>query len=158
MNIKINVESDVLDESRDIKERLGKYPTMTKAIKANVRAKRDICREYEEQLAIIESDIAMEIASETNPSNGKAAFSNAEARAAELVKRKSTNEDYQFTAKQVRAAQFNLEDAQDELARVQDEYRVDRIRASSTSSEMEFMAALLMSKEQPEEINGEQAY
>lgn len=137
-------------ETRLLKDRLLEYPEMIKNQKSKIRRLKDAFREADRERVILEADIAGEIASETNPNTGKAAYGNAEARSVELTRRKKTDTGYQDVAKVARDAEYELGEAQDELEALQDKFKAYRYVVRLTAEEL----ALMATEEQEEAIEG----
>lgn len=137
-------------ETRLLKDRLLEYPAMILNQKALIRKLREAYRMADQERIILEADIAGEIASETNPDTGKAAYSNTEARAVELVRRKKTNSSYQEVAMAARGSEHELNEAQDQLEALQDKFKAYRYVVRLTAEEL----ALFASEENEEAVDG----
>ena len=137
-------------ETRLLKDKLLGFPDAIKNQKALIRKLREVSRGADQERIILEADIAGEIASETNPDTGKAAYSNTEARAVELVRRKKTNSSYQEVAMVARGAEHELNEAQDQLDALQDKFKAYRYVVRLTAEEL----ALMSSEEQEEAVDG----
>lgn len=81
------------------------------------------------------------IAAEVNPSTGKAVFSNAEARAAELVNRKRQNVEYLAADQAAKDAEMRLNTEQFKLEQLQDQFKAYRYVVDLTARELALLAA-----------------
>ena len=79
----------ILEMNRPMKEKLFNFPGEIRAKKAELETARRILKEAQTTLQELEATMIAAIAAEVNPNTGKAAFSNAEARGAELIGRKA---------------------------------------------------------------------
>ncbi len=124
-----------------LKKRLNELPTQIAAAKAAAANARQQFDQAKQTVESVKANIMAEIAAEINPNSGKAAFSNAEARAAELTKRIST--DAEFIAAQAAKDQAEKEmvQAQIEAERLQDQFSGTRMVAELTAAELKFLAS-----------------
>lgn len=90
-------------------------PRKITQLKEIVRTKREEYLAIEQDRQLAEADIATDIAAEVDPNTGKAKYSNEKTRAAELLRRKAEDEDYQVAERAVRGAKMDHEAAQDQL-------------------------------------------
>ena len=97
-------------------------------------------KEAQTALQELEAEMVAAIAAEVNPNTGKAAFSNAEARAAELTRRKANNLSYRSAALAVKSAEEEVSAAQFDLERLQDEFRAYRYVVDLTARELALLA------------------
>ncbi len=75
-------------ETQQLKNKLLEFPELIKKQKAILRDLRENLKNASQTMAILEADLATEIAAEIDPNTGKYKFSNDKARQAELVRRK----------------------------------------------------------------------
>lgn len=122
-------------DTTNLKEQLLAYPERIKEQKLIVSQKRQVLKDAELSVKEAEAVLVMEIASEVNE-NGKAKFSNAESRNAELLARKKVSAEFNFAESDRRNAEVDLEEAQAELERVCDEYKSYRYIARLTAEEL----------------------
>jgi len=83
-------------------------------------------KEAQTAVTEIEAEMITLIAAEVNPDTRKAAFSNAEARGAELIRRKAESKDYAAAYGAVRRAEEDVNALQFDLERLYDEFRAYR--------------------------------
>ena len=88
----------------------------------------------------MEAEMIALIAAEKDPNSGKAAFSNAEARAAELTRRKANDPSYRSAALAVKSAEEEVNAAQFDLERLYDEFRAYRYVVDLTARELALLA------------------
>jgi len=93
---------------------------------------KDAESEREQEEAILMAAISAEV----DPNTGKAAFSNDKARQAELIVRKKLSPEYQEVEAAVTEAEREVNSAQFELERLQDEYKSYRYVADLTAREL----------------------
>jgi hypothetical protein len=142
---------DVLSQfdSSNIKEQLLAYPERIKEQKLVVSQKRQALKDAELTVKEVEAGLVMEIASEVNE-NGKAKFSNAESRNAELLARKKVSAEFNFAESDRRNAEADLEEAQAELEQLQDKFKAYRYIARLTAEEL----AVINNLSENEEVYG----
>ena len=114
---------------------LASLPDDIAIAKARLNEKRTLVEDANAALKEAEAFLTVQIASETK-ADGKPAYSNAEARAAEFIRRASREPAYRAAQIGVREAQKSLEAAQIECQRLEDQFKATRAAA-------EVMAALL---------------
>jgi hypothetical protein len=117
--------AEILEQlnTAQLKTKVNGYPALIFEQKNVVRIFREAHKDCEQERATQEAMIMADISSAVNPATGKPAFSNAESRQAELLKQKRISQDYldaEYTAKQ---AEMDLNQAQDKLDMLFDEYR-----------------------------------
>ncbi len=110
-------------ETKLIKDRLLKYPSQIWGQKIAVRRRRKEYKDIKQEIKLIETQIMAAITAEKNPATNKPVFSNAEARQAELERRKSNIEHYNDIAEKLNKAEFNMTEEQEELELLIDEYK-----------------------------------
>jgi len=131
-----------------LKSKLRTFPALIKAQKQKVREAREVFNQAEMDRVLEEANLATDIAAEIDPATGKPKFSNDKTRQAELVKRKLTSEDYKIAEQSAKKAEYRLNEAQDELDKLMDEYRSYRYIVALTTQEL----ALLADSEQEENL------
>ncbi len=128
-------------ETRLLKDKLLEFPGLIRRKKDELSEARRALTEAQnfrnEEEAILKTMIAAEI----NPNTGKPAFSNTEARAAELINRKKTSATYQEAEKAVQEAETRVNSLQFDLERLQDEFRAYRYVVDLTARELALMAS-----------------
>jgi hypothetical protein len=134
-------------ETRLLKDKLLEFPGKIRRIKDELyQARRqfaDAQNTRNEEEALLKSMIAAEM----NTDTGKPTFSNAEARAAELVNRKKMSATYQDAEKLAQDAESKVNSLQFDLERLQDEFRAYRYVVDLTARELALMAS--------DQLNGE---
>ncbi|MDN5324141.1 MAG: hypothetical protein PWQ67_2595 [Clostridia bacterium] len=138
-------------ETDMLKSKLRTFPSIIKAQKQKVRDAREEFKETDQMRAIHEADLMTDINAEKDPVTGKAMFSNDKTRQAELLRRKQNDFAYQEAERAAKAAQIKLNEAEDELDRLIDEFKSYRYIVGLTTQEL----ALLASEER--EIDSESA-
>jgi len=128
-------------ETRLLKDKLLEFPGLIRRKKDELSEARRALTEAQnfrnEEEAILKTMIAAEI----NPNTGKPAFSNTEARAAELINRKKTSATYQEAEKAVQEAETRVNSLQFDLERLQDEFKSYRYVVDLTARELALMAS-----------------
>ena len=140
-------------ETRLLKDRLLEFPAKIRRIKGELAARRQLLTEAQISRNEEEALLKTMITAEMNPDTGKPAFTNAEARAAELINRKKTNADYQAAERVYSDAEASVNSLQFDLERLQDEFRAYRYVVDLTAREL----ALIASDNQSSE-NGSSGY
>jgi len=132
----------ILDEldTHNIKLRLYTFPQRLKYQKAICRQHRTEHEEAMQAKLLIEAELTADIAAAVNEA-GKAAYSNDTARRAELTRRMNLSEEYQTAAHAARQAEYAVSEAQDELSRLEDEFKALRIVARLVSEEVALYAS-----------------
>lgn len=129
-----------------------------------VRAVKNEFEEAEEERAAMELEVMGEVTDEQDPVSGKPRYSNDKSRQAELSRRLKSIPSYTVLARHAKAIKSKLGQAQDELDRLENNYRSLRYRAELAAAELRFWAG-----EEPKEtrytaqatqtgINAQQAY
>lgn len=128
-------------ETRLLKDKLLEFPALLYRKKEELADARrqyaDTQNTRNEEEALLKSMIAAEI----NPNTNKPTFSNAEARAAELINRKKTSATYQEAEKAVQEAETRVNSLQFDLERLQDEFKSYRYVVDLTARELALMAS-----------------
>lgn len=127
-------------ETDMLKTKLRQAPEIIKEQKKTIRELRERFKTAEVDRSIAEANIVTDISAEVNPATGKAMFSNVEARNAELAKRKNNDSVYLAAAREAREAGYRLEESQDELEKLQDDYKSYRYITKLTTAELELFA------------------
>ena len=142
-------------ETRLIKDKLLEIPDTIKNQKAEVRDARENYNEAAQAAAMLEADLATDIAAEMDPSTGKPKFSNDKTRQSELMKRKAADADYRAARQTLKEAEYRLGEAQDELEALQDKYKSYRYVAKMTAAELNVWANV---EDDEEKDNGDARY
>jgi hypothetical protein len=128
-------------ETRLLKDKLLEFPALLYRKKEELADARrqyaDTQNTRNEEEALLKSMIAAEI----NPNTNKPTFSNAEARAAELINRKKMSAAYQEAEKAVQQTEAQVNSLQFDLERLQDEFRAYRYVVDLTARELALMAS-----------------
>jgi len=132
--------AQILEMNRPMKEKLFNFPGEIRAKKAELETARRILKEAQVQLQELEAEMVAAIAAEVNPNTGKALYSNAEARAAELIRRKAESKDYAAAYGAVRRAEEDVNALQFDLERLYDEFRAYRYVVDLTARELALLA------------------
>ena len=132
--------AEILEMNRPMKQRLLDFPGLIRAQKEKCETARRLLKEAQTTLQELEAEMVAAIAAEVNPNTGKAAFSNAEARAAELIRRKANNLTYRSAALAVKSAEEEVNAAQFDLERLYDEFRAYRYVVDLTARELALLA------------------
>lgn len=123
-----------------LKEKLLTLPGKIEAQKATIRQLREVYAEAEQTRALKEAEIMTDIIAEVNLSTGKPVFSNDTARQTERLRRMATDEEYQQAAKAAKEAEMALNQAQDELQSLYDEFKAVQYVAQIVSYEVALFA------------------
>lgn len=130
----------IQENTQNIKSRLLSFPSLIRAQKSQVEAARVNFKDAQAAVAELEAEMASEISSATNPGTGKPAYSNAEARSAELIKRKAENPEYKAAFGAMRKAEEALSIAQYDLEKLADEFKSYRYVCDLTARELAVVA------------------
>lgn len=122
-------------ETDGLKRDLVSMPLKIWEQKKKINSLKEAVEKLRLELKEIEANLTIEIASETNGGN-KPKFPNAEARAAELIRRKNESAEYQQVFKQLQASQQELEDEQINLELLLDQFSALRAVAKLTAAEL----------------------
>lgn len=137
-------------ETRLLKDKLLEFPGMIRKQKADLRNARGVYNDAAQEEAMIEADLAANIAAENNPNTLKPMFSNDKARQAELMRRKMASEGYRAAAATARTAEYRMNELQDGLEALQDKFKAYRYVVRLTAEEL----ALFASEENEEAVEG----
>ncbi len=132
--------AEILEMNRPMKQRLLDFPGLIREQKERLETARRALKEAQATANELEAEMIALIAAEVNPNTGKAAFSNAEARAAELIRRKANNLTYRSAALAVKSAEEEVNAAQFDLERLYDEFRAYRYVVDLTARELALLA------------------
>jgi len=128
-------------ETSTLKAKLLEYPALIHQKKEDLLRVRQQLTEAQNARTEAEALLVSMIAAEINPNTGKPAYSNAEARAAELVNRKKQNTEYQQAEKVCRDLEARVNSLQFDLERLQDEFRAYRYVVDLTTRELALLAS-----------------
>lgn len=123
-----------------LKSKLRTFPALIKAQKQKVREAREAFNQAEMDRTLEEANLMTDIAAEIDTVTGKAKFSNDKTRQAELTKRKQNNDVYKAAEQSAKEAEYRLNEAQDELDRLIDEYKSYRYIVALTTQELALLA------------------
>lgn len=134
-------------ETRLLKDKLLEFPGKIRHKKEELAEARRALTEAQnsrnEEEAILKTMIAAEIDRDTR----KPVYSNAEARAAELINRKKIGTAYQDAERVAHDAEAAVNSLQFDLERLQDEFRAYRYVVDLTARELALMASDCLSGE-----------
>lgn len=129
-------------DTANLRRSLATYP-------ARIKAQRDACNQARRALkdaeiakAEAEAELLLTISAATD-AKGKARYSNAEQRAAALTRDKGHDPGYLDAASAVMTAEADLNEAQDALQMLLDEYQSARIAARLIAAEMSVLSELI---------------
>lgn len=128
-------------ETRLLKDKLLEFPVLLHRKKEELAEARRYLTDVQVARNEEEALLKTMIAAEMNPSTGKPAYSNAEARATELINRKKTSTECQLVEKVCGDAEANVNSLQFDLERLQDEFRAYRYVVDLTARELALMAS-----------------
>lgn len=127
-------------ETKVLKARLLVYPEIIQAHKAGLREARETYNEAAARVAMLEAELATDIATETDPNTGKPKFSNDKTRQNELLRRRGTSPEYTEAAQEAREAERRMNELQDELEGLQDKFKSYRYITRLTAEELALLA------------------
>lgn len=142
-------------DTENLRHALATYPQRIKDQRDAVGIARKAWKDAELQRATLEAEMLLLIGIETDE-KGKTRYTNAEARAAELLRRKGTDSAYLETLSLVSDMEAELTEAQDTLTMLLDEYQSARIAARLIAAEMSVLSELIDVGER-EEVSAEGA-
>lgn len=128
-------------ETRLLKDKLLEFPEMIYRKKEELAQARKQLSEAQNSRTEAEAILKTMIAAEVNPDTGKPTYSNAEARAAELVNRKKTSVEYQNADKLTQDAEAAVNTLVFDLERLQDEFKSYRYIVDLTARELALLAS-----------------
>lgn len=128
-------------QTQTIKAKLLELPNQIQAAKEELSQAKMNLKYAEEDRLQAEAVLIAAISAELDPNTGKPKFSNEKARAAELVRRKNTDTDYQIAERTCIEAQTAVENLQIKLEKLQDEFRSYRYIADLTARELALYAS-----------------
>jgi len=129
-------------DTANLRHALASYPARIKAQREVVQQARREHRDAEQLRAELEAELLLALSIETDD-KGKTRFSNAEARAAELLRRKAADPAYAAAAAAVTRAEAALNEAQDTLSMRLDEYQSARVAARLIAAEMSALSEII---------------
>ncbi len=129
-------------DTASLRHALASYPGRIKAQRELVQRARHEHQNAEQRRAELEAELLLAISVETDD-KGKTRFSNAEVRAAELLRRKAADPAYAAAAAAVSRAEAALLEAQDTLSLRLDEYQSARIAARLIAAEMSALSEII---------------
>jgi len=135
--------STILDayNTENLRHSLMEYPKRIREARQAVNQARKAYKDAELERATAEAEMILLISNETDE-KGKPRFSNQEARNAELIRRKATDPNYLELANKVAEAEAALNEAQDQLQQLLDEYQSLRYMSRLVIAEMSVISAL----------------
>ena len=128
-------------DTENLRHSLMAYPARIKAQREAAYQARKAWEDAELERSTVEAEMLLAISTETDE-RGKAKYSNAEQRAAELQRRKAADPSYLAAAEKVATAKDALNEAQDTLQMLLDEYQSARMVARLISAEMSVISEL----------------
>ena len=128
-------------DTENLRHSLAAYPARIKAQRNVVNQARKALKDAELSRAECEAELLLTLGTETDD-KGKPKYSNAEQRAAALLRRKSTDPNYLDAASAVTVAEAEATEAQDTLQMLLDEYQSARMVARLISAEMSVISEL----------------
>jgi archaellum component FlaC len=137
-----------------IKLELEQYPDQIRNQKSKVRDLKQTFADVDTDRASRELEIMAEITDTLDLATGKAKFSNDKARQSELAKRCRADQDYIVSANLSKEAEREVNQAQDELDRLENKYRSCRYRSEVVAAELRFWSG----KETEGSIHSHQPY
>lgn len=138
-----------------LRQRLLEFPRQIWEQKSKVEKAQIAVREIKQEISQREAEMATEIAAEKNPDNpNKATFSNVEARAAELLRRKKADPECQRLCSQLKSAEWDASSSRFDLERLQDDFKASRYVADLMARELAVLAAGMGSGEANAEVAG----
>lgn len=132
--------TEIFSMNKSLKQRLLDFPGLIRAKKVELDAARKIMKDAQTAVQELEAEMMAAIATEVNPNTGKPAFSNAETRAAELVRRKSADPRYLEASRELQRAEETMNAIQFDLERLYDEFRAYRYVVDLTARELALLA------------------
>lgn len=127
--------------TENLRHSLMAYPARIKAQRETVYQTRKTWEDAELERSTVEAEILLAISTETDE-KGKAKYTNAEQRSAELLRRKASDPRYLAAAEKAAIAKDALNEAQDTLQMLLDEYQSARMVARLISAEMSVISEL----------------
>lgn len=140
--------------TENLRHSLFEYPSRIRAAKQAVNQARKALKDAELERATVEAELILAISTETDE-KGKTRFSNAEARAAELLRRKATDPRYIEADRKVSQAEAEFTEASDALQQLLDEYQSLRYAARLVVAELSVLSELA---DLDEDINSKEAF
>lgn len=128
-------------DTENLRHSLAQYPRRIYDARQAVNQARKAWKDAELERATAEAEMILLISNETDE-KGKAKFSNQEARNAELIRRKATDPKYLELANKVAEAEAALNEAQNQLQQLLDEYQSLRYMSRLIIAEMSVISEL----------------
>jgi hypothetical protein len=125
-----------------IKQALFGFPSEIRKAKATANAAKEALNAALLTRAEVEAELVVEITTATDENTGKAKYTNAEVRAAEMVRRKAASPEYVKAQGLVTAAEAALTQTQDALQELQDSQASYRTVGRLVAAELEAIAGL----------------
>ena len=156
MNIAITDPRKILDElgAHICKKKLQALPEQILKQRLELRQLRSTLGDLEKARALREAEITSEILAEINSDTLKPAFPNEASRNAERLRRMGADEEYQMILRQVKEAENAVNQAQDELYKLCDDFKALESSAKIIASEIALFTQVLpviVQQQQPEE-------
>jgi len=140
--------------TENLRHSLMEYPRRIREARQAVNQARKALKDAELERATIEAELVLAISTETDE-KGKTKYSNAEARAAELLRRKASDPRYLEADQKVSMAEAEFNEASDTLQQLIDEYQSLRFAARLVVAELSMLSELAALEEIPEIQNKE---
>jgi uncharacterized coiled-coil protein SlyX len=121
---------------QSVKQRVAELPAEISKQKKHIKQLSLALDDCETARAQEEAILASIIASEANPTTGKALFTNKEARDAELIIRKGNSPEYKAASAAYKTAELALANAQIDLEQLQNEFKALSINSRTIAKEM----------------------
>jgi hypothetical protein len=140
-----NINADeILNELRtnDLKAKIAQYPALIVVQRAKIRELREVFNNADRSCAVAEAELISEISEEKDSATGKAKYSNAETRQAVLLKRKQVDSTYIKAIEIARDAEQNLNQAEEELDKLEKEFKANLFVSDLVSSEISLYAGI----------------
>lgn len=127
--------------TENLRHSLAQYPRRIYDARQAVNQARKALKDAELERDTVEAELILLVSIETDE-RGKAKFSNAQMRDAELTRRKASDPDYITAAGRVAEAEMAWQAAQDSLQMLLDEYQSTRIVARLIAGELGVISGL----------------
>jgi len=126
-------------ETAAIRQELRTLPARIAEARYVVNQYRARVDDAQDKVGLAEAELSLAISAEMN-GNGKPLFSNAEARAAELVRRRASDSAWLVNSRSLQAATNDLAEHQGRLDELIDLFRAYRVVARLTAAELALLA------------------
>ncbi len=147
----------ILDQynTEGLREGLLDFPETIRLQKMKLESAQLAAKDVRQLISEREAEMAIDIAAEKNPDNpGKAMYGNAEARAAELLRRKKAAPECQALCKALKDAEWKANEIRFELEKLQDDFKASRYVADLMARELALLATGMGSGEANAEVPG----